>query len=110
MFCDGKCIKGKKKCGLYWTVEFEDDKGQRQTVERCGMIEHQLTLGKLSNQLLGIQQVLEKTRNNQETHFGTMYEMVRKGFSIIGDLLLRLDKPKILSADVQDADTKELPL
>jgi len=107
MFCDGQCKKGKKRCGLYWTVDIEDDKGKIEKVDRCGFIEMVLTNAKLSTQLTGIQSAAEDIRNGNKKHFAGMVQFLASCFEKLTYVIVSLAK-RDATITVQDAEIKEI--
>ena len=100
MFCDGMCSKGKKRCGLFWTITYTNENGEIKTEDRCGIIELQLTLGKINTQQVSTQASIESFRNLASTNHTSLFDMIISGFKMLALLLSKKDGIDVKSIEL----------
>ena len=84
MFCDGKCTKGKKKCGLLYEVLMEHigPTGRKsvETVEKC--VFHHIfdSMSRQESGQIRIQKSVEESRNEKADGDEKISQTIAKGF------------------------------
>ena len=64
MFCDGKCKKGNKRCGLLIDITLENRKtGDVRTEEQCTFTAMYASLSRLETKQDGLHSAMNSTRN-----------------------------------------------
>lgn len=87
MFCDGKCITKKKKCGLYYEVLLTNVKtNQLETVKKC--VFHLLLDSSLRQETgqIRIQAATESSRNKKVLGDEKITSAITKGFNNLRDI------------------------
>jgi len=84
MFCDGKCFKGKKKCGLLCEIIMErvGPTGQKtvEAIEKC-VFHHILdSIVRQEKGQIRMQKAIESSRNEKADGDEKIAQMIAKGF------------------------------
>jgi hypothetical protein len=81
MFCDGKCIKGRKKCGLLYTLTFEETlTGKIENIEKCAFHFIIDSLVRIEKGDIRLQAAIESSRNENANADHKMSSIVATGF------------------------------
>ena len=84
MFCDGKCIKGKKKCGLLYEVIMEHigPTGEKsvETIEKCAFHHILDSIVRQETGQIRIQKAVEENRNEKADGDEKISQVIAKGF------------------------------
>ena len=84
MFCDGKCSKGKKKCGLLYEIIMEHigPTGEKsvETIEKC--VFHHIfdSMARQETGQVRIQKSIEESRNEKADGDEKISQVIAKGF------------------------------
>ena len=81
MFCDGKCVKGNKKCGLL--VELVMEHGETKKVDiqtKCAMLGILESLHRQEQGSVRIQAAVESSRNESVKVGEKVTQVIAKGF------------------------------
>ena len=66
MFCDGQCIKGKKTCGLLYSVFMENVMTKQvEEVKKCAFLHMADSFARLEGGNVRLQAAVESSRNEQ---------------------------------------------
>lgn len=81
MFCDGKCEKGKKRCGLMLDVFMKNDvTGAQKVIEKCAIIGIFESLTRQEQGQIRIQSAVESGRNENVKYLRQQDETLATGF------------------------------
>jgi hypothetical protein len=117
MFCDGKCTKGRKKCGLFLEIFMKNDvTGNEKVIEKCAIIGLFESMVRQEQGQIRIQAAVESGRNENVKCLRRQDETLATGF--LGLLrfaqersaeeeaerieMLHIDSDEIIEGEVED--------
>ena len=81
MFCDGVCEKGKKKCGLFYSIFMENTISKKvEEVKKCVFLHMADSFMRLEHGDIRIQAAIESSRNERANADKKMSSVVATGF------------------------------
>ena len=81
MFCDGKCFKGKKRCGLLYDIKMTNNLTNKdEIVQKCAFLHAADSQIRTEVSLLRIQKAVESSRNEQANGDHKISTVVATGF------------------------------
>ena len=98
MFCDGKCTKGKKTCGLLMELVMENKKsGKVEVQKKCCLHAMVESLHRLEQGDVRIQAAVESSRNESVKMGTAVNQTIAEGF--IGLINTAKDSKKLLEGE-----------
>jgi len=81
MFCDGKCEKGKKRCGLLYGIILEETvTGKVEEVQKCAFHHMADSFMRLEGGNIKLQAAVESSRNEKANGDNKLSSVVATGF------------------------------